>query len=261
MLNANLYHALAVHRGHCLVEYPPQLLEIQSPESSFDTGRHLVHEMSRQRPIYLEMLGRDTKMFQEIKNYRTPSLQLRVEFQSFSGFKPQLWGLRVVVVVLLSHVWLFATPWTVAYQAPLSMGCPRWEHWSGLPFPSPGNLPNPGIKPESSELAGAFFTTEPPGKPWVKNNWTKNRLDELKAGHIWETLCVCVCVCVCVCAHAHVCVGIYLHMAQANTSTQLKILGRQWLESEKRGRPWGKSMKRAMEGLKAATVQREASGL
>lgn len=69
-----------------VVEYPPQLLEIQSPESSFDTGRHPVHEMSRQRPIYFEMLGRDTKMFQEIKNYRTPSLQLRVEFQSFSGF-------------------------------------------------------------------------------------------------------------------------------------------------------------------------------
>ena len=87
MLNANLYHALAVHRGHCLIEYPPQLLEIQSSESSFNTGRHLVHEMSRQRPIYFEMLGRDTKMFQEIKNYRTPSLHLRVEFQSFSGFK------------------------------------------------------------------------------------------------------------------------------------------------------------------------------
>ena len=55
-------------------------------------------------------------------------------------------------VCMLSHfspIPLFATPWTVACQAPLSMGFPRWEHWSGLPFPSPGNLPNPGIKPGS----------------------------------------------------------------------------------------------------------------
>ena len=49
-------------------------------------------------------------------------------------------------------------------QAPLSMGFPRLKHWSGLPFPSPGNLPDPGIKPASPELAGRFFTTEIPGK-------------------------------------------------------------------------------------------------
>ena len=49
----------------------------------------------------------------------------------------------------LSHVRLFATPWTVAYQAPLSMRFSRQEYWSGLPFPSPGDLPNPGIKPRS----------------------------------------------------------------------------------------------------------------
>ena len=47
----------------------------------------------------------------------------------------------------LSHVRLFATPWTVAYQAPLSMGFSRQEYWSGVPFPSPGDLPDPGIKP------------------------------------------------------------------------------------------------------------------
>ena len=52
-------------------------------------------------------------------------------------------------------------------QAPLSMGFPRQEYQSGLPFPSQGDLPNPGIKPESPELAGGFFTTEPPGKPLV----------------------------------------------------------------------------------------------
>ena len=57
------------------------------------------------------------------------------------------------------------TPWTVVHQVPLSMGFPRQEYWSGLPFPSPGDLPDPGIKPRSPALAGGFFTTEPPGKP------------------------------------------------------------------------------------------------
>ena len=61
----------------------------------------------------------------------------------------------------------FATPQTVARQAPLSMGFPRQESWVGLPFLSPGDLPNPGIEPESPALAGGFFTTEPPGKPNV----------------------------------------------------------------------------------------------
>ena len=55
-------------------------------------------------------------------------------------------------VLLLSHVRLFETPWTVARQAPLSMGFPRQEHWSGLPFPSPRDLPHPGIELESPSL-------------------------------------------------------------------------------------------------------------
>ena len=50
-------------------------------------------------------------------------------------------------------------------QAPLSMGFPRQEYWSGLPSPSPGDLPHPGIDPVSPALVGKFFTTEPPGKP------------------------------------------------------------------------------------------------
>ena len=64
-----------------------------------------------------------------------------------------------------SHVQLFATPWTVACQAPLSMGFSRQEYWSELPFPPPGDLPDPEIKPVSPALAGRFFTTAPPGKP------------------------------------------------------------------------------------------------
>ena len=68
----------------------------------------------------------------------------------------------------LSHVQLFATPWTIARQPPLSVGFPREEYWRGLPFPTPGDLPDPGIEPESLvslALAGGFFTTELLGKP------------------------------------------------------------------------------------------------
>ena len=67
---------------------------------------------------------------------------------------------------MLGHVQFFASPWTVAYQSPLSMEFSRQEHWSGLPFPFPGDLPNPGIEPTylaSPKLAGEFFTTVPPG--------------------------------------------------------------------------------------------------
>ena len=53
----------------------------------------------------------------------------------------------------------------VDYQAPLSMGFPRQEYWSGLPFPSPGVLPNPGIEPRSLALEADALTSEPPGKP------------------------------------------------------------------------------------------------
>ena len=66
---------------------------------------------------------------------------------------------------VLSHVQLFVTLWTIACQAPLYMAFPGQEYWNGLPFPPPGDLPNPGIKPMSPALAGRFFTTEPPGKP------------------------------------------------------------------------------------------------
>ena len=64
----------------------------------------------------------------------------------------------------LSHVWLFATPWTIACQAPLSMEFSRQEHWSGLPFPSPGDPPNPGIEPGSATLWADALPSEPPGK-------------------------------------------------------------------------------------------------
>ena len=57
------------------------------------------------------------------------------------------------------------TSWSVAHQAPLPMGFSRQEHWHGLPFPTPGDLPNPGMEPGSPASTGGFFTTAPPGKP------------------------------------------------------------------------------------------------
>ena len=79
-----------------------------------------------------------------------------------------LWATREalwkVKVKLLSHVWLFVTPWTVAHQAPPLTGLSRQEYWSGLPFPSPGDLPNPGIEPRSPALKADALTSEPPGK-------------------------------------------------------------------------------------------------
>ena len=69
---------------------------------------------------------------------------------------------------LLGCVWLFVAPWTIAHQAPRSMGFPGKNTGVELPFPPPGDLPNPGIEPESPAshaLAGGFLTTQPPGKP------------------------------------------------------------------------------------------------
>jgi len=59
----------------------------------------------------------------------------------------------------------FATPWTIARQAPLSMNFSRQEYWSGLPFPPPGDLLNPGIQPRSPALQRDFLSSEPAGKP------------------------------------------------------------------------------------------------
>ena len=86
---------------------------------------------------------------------KTPKLQLTAE-QPLTG---ECWS----EVKSLSHVQLFVTPWNVAYQAPLSMGFSRQECWSGLPFPSPGDLPNPGINPRSPALQADAL----PSEPWI----------------------------------------------------------------------------------------------
>ena len=78
--------------------------------------------------------------------------------QEFGG------NIYTLVVSSLSRVRLFATPWTVAYEAPPSMGFSRQEYWSGLPFPSPGDLPDPGIEPRSPALQADALPSKPPGK-------------------------------------------------------------------------------------------------
>ena len=79
------------------------------------------------------------------------------------------------------------TPWTVARQAPLSMGFPRQEFWSELPFPSPGDLPDPAIEPASPALAGEFFTPETPGKPFYP-------LTTLCISSHYPQLTMCICL-------------------------------------------------------------------
>ena len=94
-------------------------------------------------------------------------------------------------VCVFSHVWLYATPWTVAHQAPLSMELFRQEYWGRLPVPSPGDLPDPWIEPASPEspaLASGFFATAPLGEPiqtawWVNTqpaSWLKTSSEDTK---------------------------------------------------------------------------------
>ena len=85
-----------------------------------------------------------------------------------------------VKIKLLSRVWLFATLWTIAHQAPPPMGFSRQEYWSGLPFPSPGDLPDSGIEPRSPTLQADALTSEPPGKPWCPNyNYSVSKAKEV----------------------------------------------------------------------------------
>ena len=80
---------------------------------------------------------------------------------ALEAWSPNHWCVFSCLVLSDSLV----TPWTVALQAPLSVGFSRQEYWSGLPFPSPGDLLNPGIEPASPTLQADALPTEPPGKP------------------------------------------------------------------------------------------------
>ena len=88
----------------------------------------------------------------------------------------------------LSRVWLFVTPLTVAYQAPLSMGFSRQEYWNGLPFLSRGDLPDSGIEPRSSALQADALTSEPPGKcAEYSKRVTMNARPNTSAVREWKT--------------------------------------------------------------------------
>ena len=97
--------------------------------------------------------------------------------------------LYYIEVKSLSRVPLCATPWTVAYQAPLSMKFSRQEYWSGLPFPSPGDLPNPGIKPGSPALQADTLPSKPPGKPLycIKNSHIMS-IEHWQSESAWRSL-------------------------------------------------------------------------
>ena len=97
-----------------------------------------------------------------------------------------------VKVKLLSRVQLFATPWTVAYQAPPFMGFSRQECWSGLPFPSPGDLPNPGMEPRSPALQADSLPSElPMQETRIQSLGQENPLEKGMATHssilAWRT--------------------------------------------------------------------------
>ena len=108
--------------------------------------------------------------YTEVVQQRTGSLNVKRLFLMKGKPEISIWGIYhfSLFVCVLCHIWLFMTPWTVVFQAPLCMKFSRQEYWSGLPFPTPGDLPDPGIKPTSlvsPALAGGFFITAPCGKP------------------------------------------------------------------------------------------------
>ena len=119
--------------------------------------KNMQKNLSRYTHIYIKLnFARHQKPIQHCKSTLTSILKRqRKKNRSI---------LSVCVLSRFSHFWLFVTPWTVACQAPLSMGFSRQESWSGLPCPPPGDILNPGIKP-TSLTSPVLADAEPPGKP------------------------------------------------------------------------------------------------
>ena len=88
----------------------------------------------------------------QVENHWFKAILWKQHYQGQCSTSPEFKNYDKVKVKSLSRVWLFAIPWTVVYQASLSMGFSRQEYWRGVPFPSPGDLPDPGIEPRSSAL-------------------------------------------------------------------------------------------------------------
>ena len=99
---------------------------------------------------------------------------------------------KSLIFQLLSHVQFFVTTWTIAHQAPLFLGLPRQEYWSGLPFLPPGDHPNLGIQLTPPILGGRFFTAEPPGKSQEESWHGKSILVNLwhvSGNEVWRSIC------------------------------------------------------------------------
>ena len=110
------------------------------------------------------------------------------------GKRNQLLSSVRVCAQLLSRVWLLVTPWTVARQAPLSMGFSGQEYWNGLPCPPPEDLPDPGVEPTSPAspaLAGGFFTTEPPGLVRLHKTF-EGIISRRKSSRVKHKLCISI---------------------------------------------------------------------
>ena len=124
--------------------HPAYLTSMQS--TSWETVGWKKHKLELRLPREISITS-DVQM--------TPPLWQKVK----TNWRASWWKWRKVKVKvkLLSRVWLFATPWTIAYQAPPSMGFSRQEYWSGLPFPSPEDLPNPGIEPRSPHCRQTLY--------------------------------------------------------------------------------------------------------
>ena len=113
-------------------------------------------------------------------------MKTQVQFLTLKIHRPSVLFVSVCACMLshFSRVRLFATPWTVASQAPLSMGFSRQEYWSGLPFPSRGDLPNPGMELRSPTLQADSLPYEPPGKPNVLWYWLSQTMVQFRQSKI-----------------------------------------------------------------------------
>ena len=147
--------------------------------------RHIIHLSSLSGPS-----SQPSKAYSKVLQRKQPSFRRFLPFLVSAEIcmylkGPQTLGLesylkssdffRIIHLFLrtthkvLSRVWLFVTPWTIACQASPSMGFSRQVYWSGLPFPFPGDLTDPGIKPESPALQADSLPSEPPWKPTTHN--------------------------------------------------------------------------------------------
>ena len=153
----------------CLIVGSLLLLTFPSGREGHGKGRSCSQKMFRDIDPYSIKKGLQHSLASPFKKELAFTCkgynQLRASSCSISEFISAFqWRPNSSWAVLPCLVRVFATPWTVTRQASQSMGCPRQEHWSRLPFPFPGDLPHPGIELTFPALTSRFFTAKPPGK-------------------------------------------------------------------------------------------------